>query len=263
MQLKEKYYQEGSLQHTLEKLSWPYHPIDAPSLATLIAQYATVLVTEESPSTRLSYQDVSHIANECEIDPNEHHCWWIIKDIHYQLRMLLDIPATMALMIDIINSDAAKRWQDFIWIDLWSGSGILMLAQYIHARRGKYQDMSITGIELNEHAVKASRKIIEGMGIGMIRSGDTTKRESYDFIKWKRPTIITNENLSTEWIPFRVKVNATTSTHEPFLENLWIIRELFWPNISDIQLLPLWTMLGRYLWTNQSPMKITEFLLIG
>jgi hypothetical protein len=76
--------------------------------------------------------------------------WDSLVTVRYQMRMLGDIGATLLFVSDIINRhmDTGPR-ERFLGIDLGTGTGILLTAQDILARKYGYQNRQLYGIEYN------------------------------------------------------------------------------------------------------------------
>lgn len=134
-------------------------------------------------------------------DPLEHQIY-LTK---YQLAMLWDIAKSIAIIKDIVerrqNGDSGEK---FIGLDLWSGSGILALAQYIQARRRGFRDIEITGIEGDMKAMQLSNRILASLGAGKVVPWNTADSDTYRKLGLEKDTItfISSENLPCPRHPF-------------------------------------------------------------
>jgi hypothetical protein len=200
-------------------------------LANIVSKYIVCFVLWESPLRTLSYQD--YVAKNREISTELASRSTIestIKWVRYQLEMALDIPATIEIMAEIIH-ESAKR-ASFGWIftglALWSGSGILMVAQYIWAKIAWVSTPNIIGIELDYSAQLLSDRLIWRLWIWQVVRWDSRNWELYPK---DNPEFISNENLSTRGIPFRYIKRDEQDTFEPFIENISALSDFYGANI--------------------------------
>ncbi len=239
MILKSDAYLTSSLKKDVEKLSsGEVMPIPI-ILANIISKYILAFALQESPHKILSYAEyrerLSGILETLTWDdiPSKTGVKWL----EYQLRMGLDIAATIELMADIIKNieNSKKEWENFRWLDLWSGSGILILAQYIGARRAWKWEIDIVWIEKYALAHRHSNQLLEEGKMWRVTLWDTREKANYPQLM---PHFISNENLPTNGVPFdciEFPANAippwftqSNGAFEPFIENNDILTNTYW-----------------------------------
>ncbi len=146
-----------------------------------------------------------------------------IQENWYSLSMLWDIAATVELFKEIANKEISpiKFNYEYLWLDLWAWSGILLLAQYIQAEKNNFLSISNFWLEISNSCFRTKLLVNELMFWKAVNC-DTTKEESYDFLKYSDSEIthISNETIPTVWISFwHYLMNKTPFNPDPFIEN--------------------------------------------
>jgi hypothetical protein len=134
----------------------------------------------------------------------------------YGMNMVCDFSKTLAIFREIVSWYSRAKWEErHIWYDLWSNTGILLLAQYI---RAKYQGISIEWniwIEIHKDIATRANRLISSLDAGKVVYGNTTKY-SYD----GNATFFTNENLPYQWVSFN-----KWGQIEPFFQNITRVQQ--------------------------------------
>ncbi len=146
--------------------------------------------------------------------------------VSYQLKMLLDFPKTVALVQEIISHRIWDIQDNYNGLDLWTGSGILLLAQYIQARRNWFHDYQIKniGIELSNTAASFWDSFWKKLGFWHIIHWDTSDVQTLKGLWFEFLSFVSNENL-----PYP----KACLSQEPFIENLYNLLKN-WFQLSDI-----------------------------
>lgn len=249
MILKSQYYTESSLKEDVDECSWTNRPITAAHLANIISKYIVSFALRTNPNSTLSYSEYREWTREVvETLQTREPLDWVIWEVKYQLMMVLDIPATIELMLDIIERIRELTYEgvSFRWLDIWSGSGILMLAQAIWARKSGKINIHITGIELDYRAQWLSDVLMQQLWVGVVIQWDSQDAALYSKVT---PHFLSNENLSTRWRPFSSFDDRSKKTHfEPFLENLDVLIRVYWPELfTSAWFFPAWLQVWNIL----------------
>ena len=79
-----------------------------------------------------------------------------IQNNLYSLAMLWDISATTVIFKDIINRVINKEIFDdnYLWVDLWTWSGVLLLAQFIQALRNDFSNVQNIWFDNETNVIK-------------------------------------------------------------------------------------------------------------
>lgn len=223
-----------SLETHINNLSTPEREVSVLELVNLVVKFSTHYILswiwESIPERKLKEVHVENMISEAtlclvfnfkriltsilysdmrlvkEIDD-------LSKEVWYQLKMLLDLPKTVAVMHEIISQKIPNYSDTYNGLDLWTGSWILLLGQYIQARRNWFKENKIKniGIEYHQPAVSLWNTISEKLGFWEIIWGDTRDVKTIHRTWFQHINYISNENL-----PYP-KVALFT---EPFVENL-------------------------------------------
>lgn len=85
------------------------------------------------------------------------------QDDLYPVECVIDLRSTAAIVKEIIFNDRFSSEEPFLSLDLGSGTGILLAASLIAARRKKIQEISGLGFELQEQAIIKSSKLLTSL----------------------------------------------------------------------------------------------------
>lgn len=243
-------YSETSLRHDIESLESPNVPITAVQLANIITKYIACLMGD-SVDKKMPYPllkdvlwETIRVLNSTSRSDSDS----IIKSLRYQLEMIFDIPATIETMEDIIHNTEKRRQarrQEFTWLDLWTWSWILMVAQYIWAKRSGVRNPKITGIEFEPLPQLFSNVLIRKLWIWEVKLGDVKDISIYPE---EEPDGISIELLPTTWAPFlhfRPELRWGWEDYEPFLETVSTVSKTYGRDIfARAQTFPRWLEIG-------------------
>ncbi len=159
------------------------------------------------------------------------------QDDSFPIECILDVQATAAIVKEIIFNDRFEKRQDFVGLDLGSGSGILSLAAYITSQRARIQRVLIMGMDRQQKALNKSQEMFRKVA----------PRATFQTIPAdiRRPDIMTlfeglplsswiSETISTGTVQIRIQDNDVCvprseaaqfaimldSLHDPYVEVL-------------------------------------------
>lgn len=223
-----------SMQNHIDNLSNPEKEISELEIVNLVVKFTThyilTWIWDQIPESKLTEKQVDNIISEatlCLMFDFKRIIHSILcsnmslvkemddfsKQVGYQLKMLLDFPKTIALMQEIIHQKIPRFCHTYHGLDMWTGSGILLLAQYIQARRNGFQEDRIKNIwiELDIPAAWIGNIFAKKVGFWEIISWNTCEKNTIQSLWFTYINYISNENL-----PYP-KVGLFS---EPFVENL-------------------------------------------
>lgn len=214
-------YRPGSLPDVLAALSRPETVIDGPALASLCLQYASAYVHPEGLPTRRSLDDLTGLAGQfarrrggCRSLAGQDGLRRRLLRHGFALQMLFDVPKTVHLLTAILaGADRLAPADDFLGLDLGAGTGILLVGQYLLARRCGHDRPSLWGIEVTPHVAARADALLAGLGVGRVLCGDATASAIYHNLPQTAVACLTNETLPSRGRrlykePFPV-INAT------------------------------------------------------
>lgn len=168
-----------------------------------------------------------------DLEGEERVMWYFYERNQYPLRMVMDIPSTVEVVLDIvsriINPDNFE-WS-YVWIDLGAWSWVTTLAQDIQARRNWFRRITNIWFDISEASIHFSKEVLRRLRAWDIRFWNITSPETYKglWLDWREITFITNETVpdpGTEMCPRDV-------FHDPFIQTNRVLFDQCRKNIGD------------------------------
>ncbi len=250
------YNPSRSLIHEIEILSTPETNIDIYDIINLVAKYFFAYIYTESINLKVKEEEINDIFNRfsfyCE---NAHYAKKfsfskesnIFRTSSYQLCMLWDISSTVDIIKDIITRKIDDIFWNkaYYWIDLWTGSGILLLAQYVQARRNWLipQDNTNIGIELDKNVRLLSQTLAQKVWFWKIIQWDIREQKTFNELQISSH-FVSNENLPNETNTF----GMSDDIKEPFFESIFALEDcitLEWSKFFPEQQIDLESSISR------------------
>lgn len=227
------YKEKETLVWLIEKLCDPDEPINRSEVISLIAKYFFAFIVDGSEHLPIPEKEIYRYVRKVtkaalrkapQYSPLA-RAWWnewpdeYISHCTYALSMLGDFSATLEIFLDIITRRIRDRaWnKTYRWCDLWTGSGILLLAQYIQARRNRLIPEKNIGIEIDYLPAKRANTLAQRMQFWEVTLWDVTNPKAYETLP-SDVSFISNENLPNPREPFRNRSTSGTINHEPFFD---------------------------------------------
>ncbi|WP_028574298.1 hypothetical protein [Desulfonatronovibrio hydrogenovorans] len=202
--LKPGIYSPTSLVQDIEKASCPDHLVTDQDIMNILVKYFHAYIHPGSIETVISLKEISagfdafvhrRLGSELLWDQKELRA--TLLKYGFALAMLADIPKSAAIFREIagqtLNPDEYK--DTFLGLDIGAGTGILMLAQQIAARRNRFSRMEIIGLERDQPTCERTSLIARTLRLGKVSMADARKVSSYDCLKNRPVTCVTNETL--------------------------------------------------------------------
>lgn len=236
-----------SMQNHIDNLSNPEKEISELEIVNLVVKFTThyilTWIWDQIPESKLTEKQVDNIISEatlCLMFDFKRIIHSILcsnmslvkemddfsKQVGYQLKMLLDFPKTVTLMQEIIEQKIPRFCHSYHGLDMWTWSGILLLAQHIQARRNGFQEEKITniGVELHKPAAIIGNHFSKKMGFWHIIQWNTCHPDTINWVDFPYINYVSNENLPYPKVALR---------GEPFVENLQTLIKS-WFSLTEI-----------------------------
>ncbi|WP_027721020.1 hypothetical protein [Maridesulfovibrio zosterae] len=129
-----------------------------------------------------------------------------LRQWSFSLRMLADVTKTSHIIRSIVTQNISPdllKQDEYVGLDIGTGTGILLLAQHIHARRNGFKNIVLYGIEYDKMVGLQSYKIFKELGIAEIILGDARESRSYADLTDKVLTFVSNETVAAMHQPLR------------------------------------------------------------
>ncbi|MFW5730779.1 MAG: hypothetical protein ACOCV7_03935, partial [Desulfonatronovibrionaceae bacterium] len=202
--VSEDLYQPTSLHQDIQQAFCPEQPLTDELIVNIILKYFYCYVYPGSSAQKIALSQVSllfdafvHRRQGSEVLKGREALRRDLLKYGFALAMLADVPKTAHIFREIAGRKILPQQFNhrFQGIDIGAGTGILMLAQAVAARRNSFQDLIITGIERETNTSLRTAAISSELGTGLLVSQNAVKPETYSFIDHKPVTVITNETL--------------------------------------------------------------------
>lgn len=131
----------------------------------------------------------------CKVLSNKQKLRKKLLSLSFSLAMIADICKTAHIAKDILLCSLTHTSQ-FLGIDIGSGSGILLLLQYILAKRNKFDQIYLYGIERNKNVLNKTKNFLEHLNIKVyLLNKDAKQKDIYQLFKNKKISFLCNETL--------------------------------------------------------------------
>ncbi len=160
----------------------------------------------------------------------------ILLSYGFALCMLADLPKSAHIFKSIADGTTVLDGDSFTGLDIGSGTGILMLAMSVFAKRNGFLNTSIVGIERNQLVAERTNDLMGRMGLGNVIVADAKKTDTYGFLENKKVHYVTNETLPS--------MNRSL-WKEDFIFICKTLYDGFYAQISDANFFPDAVLVGR------------------
>lgn len=233
--IKKEFYSSASLQEDLKKHSLPDARLTNVDIFNILIKYFHAYIYPESISIRLSLKEITTCFNQFIHRRLGSELLWNKSDLRkkllkygFALAMLADLPKTAHIFREIAcqSIDPRSFGYNFIGLDIGAGTGILMLAQWLCARKNNFRHIAISGIERDSDIFDRTQRIAEKLCIGHMSGKEAKNRSTYIFPDNSPVTFITNETLpgasARLWKEDFIKINKTLfDNYSPLLQSAY------------------------------------------
>lgn len=195
-------YVPGSLPDLIAMLARPEVVPDAATLCSLCLAYCHAYVYPEhfdapvslAAATVLAGQFVRRRGGSRQLAGQDALRRFLLHH-GFALQMLLDLPKTAHLLAAVLSLPLGAPMESFLGLDLGSGTGILLLGQYLLARRAGYATPFLIGIEHLAPVADRANALLTRLGVGQVIQADATQAAPYQTLPSGPIACITNETL--------------------------------------------------------------------
>ncbi len=114
------------------------------------------------------------------------------------LRVLADAPRVAHVMRAVVGQRDALRTVNgpFVGVDIGVGTGIMLLAQQIQARRNGFTDIQTLGYQADPVSGERTHDLIHSLGMGSVMLADSTREGAYNLLKGRPVSYVSNEMVA-------------------------------------------------------------------
>lgn len=179
-------YRPDSLPGLLGRLADPAEPLDGAALVSLCLQFAQAYVQPDSLGEVVSLDAATELAGRFVL---RRHGTPLLEGqdalrlflLHhgFALQMLFDLAKTAHLLAVLTADPPPARDRPFVGLDCGTGTGILLLGQYLLARRGGWRRWNLTGFERVPQVAARADLVLSRLGVGRVVLADATRPETF------------------------------------------------------------------------------------
>lgn len=225
----DSYNQDTTLNDDIQYLSDSKNAVTDQSIINIVTKYLFCYYYLNSINIKVPFSEVIHFFDTIntistqtlqkeEIVQNLDNLNGFYHAQDYSLRMAMDIASTVDIFKDIISRNIDKdpfEWR-YLWMDLWSWTWVLTLAQFIQAKRNNFDNITNIWFDLWYYTSIYSKRILELLDAWTVKHQDTTQLKLFHHIpQYQDITFITNETLCDPYLP----INWNRKFSDPFFEN--------------------------------------------
>jgi len=192
----------GALRNDFERLANPAVPMTEADVLSLLLKYFYAVLYPGSEGHAVSLEEIS-------LQLGRFYDLWseqgadgalpLPGDIGaYPLRMLADLPRTAHIFRSVANRPLppALVQDPYLGVDCGTGSGILLAAGWLQAKRNGVAETQLYGIECDTDVARRTGEVLAGLGIGTTLEADARDPAVYAGLPGGPVAYVANENVA-------------------------------------------------------------------
>lgn len=198
------FYTSESLSSDIERLCDPEHPVSDTAFLNVAVKYFFAYVHEEAYNEGVGYDEIAGLyeqfsrhqslnepTDDIEI-MNRLRQWSSV------LRVLADAPRAAHVMRAVIGQKDAPHASGgpYIGVDIGAGTGIMLLAQQIQARRNGFTDIQTLGYQTDPISGERTHDLVHSLGAGSVMLADPTRQGAYGILRGRTISYVANEMVA-------------------------------------------------------------------
>jgi hypothetical protein len=205
------FYTPDSLAQDIERLCDPDQVATNECYLNVAVKYFFAYVHDGAHEERLEYGEIAglygqfsrhHSLNEPGDDieiMNRLRQWSPV------LRALADAPRAAHVMRAVIGQRDAPRPSGshvggylgpYLGVDIGAGTGIMLLAQQIQARRNGFTDVQTLGFQADPVSGERTHDLVHSLGAGSVMLADPTREGAYNILRGRMVSYVANEMVA-------------------------------------------------------------------
>jgi len=199
-----EFYTPDSLAADIERLCDPDHQLADANYLNMAVKYFFSYVHEGAHFEDVEYGEIAslyerfsrhHSLNEPGDDieiMNRLRQWSSV------LRVLADAPRAAHVLRAVINQKDAPRYSGgpYTGVDIGAGTGIMLLAQQIQARRNGFADIQTLGFQADPVSGERTHDLVHSLGVGSVMLADPNREGAYRILQGRQVSYVANEMVA-------------------------------------------------------------------
>lgn len=196
-----KFYESASLVSDVERLCDPGERVSDADLLNLAVKYFYAYVHDGASGDRVPYDEIAGLyerfarhqsMNEPTDDietMNRLRVWSPV------LRVLADAPRAAHVMRAVIGQSDAPVFGGgpYVGVDIGAGTGIMLLALQIQARRNGFSDIQTLGFQTDPVSGERTHDLVHSLGAGSVMLADPVREGAYGVVRGRTIGFVANE----------------------------------------------------------------------
>ncbi|MFH1913254.1 MAG: hypothetical protein ABIK45_03130 [Pseudomonadota bacterium] len=201
------FYAADSLALEIERLCDPDQPVTDERLLNVAVKYFFAYVHDGAQDERVEYGAVAelyarfsrhHSLNEPGDDIEVMN---LLRQWSPVLRVLADVSRAAHVMRAVIGQRDAPRISvghcgPYVGADIGAGTGIMILAQQIQARRNGFADVHSLGFQADPVSGERTHDLVHSLRAGSVMLADPTKEGAYNLLRGRSLSYVANEMVA-------------------------------------------------------------------
>ncbi len=198
------FYSVESLSADIECLCDPSQPLSDEGFLNVAVKYFFSYVYDGAYNEKVGYDEISGLyeqfsrhqslnepGDDIEI-MNRMRQWSSV------LRVLADAPRAAHIMRAVIGQKDSPRATGgpYIGVDIGAGTGIMLLAQQIQARRNGFADIQTLGYQIDPISGERTHDLVHSLGAGSVMLADPTREGAYNILRGRPISYVANEMVA-------------------------------------------------------------------
>lgn len=197
------FYTPDALVWDVERLCDPGEPVSDTRLLNVAVKYFFAYVHEDAHRDSVPYgelaglfeqfsrhQSMNEPGDDIEV-MNRLRMWSSV------LRVLADAPRAAHVMRAVLShAETSPGCGPFVGVDIGAGTGIMLLALQILARRSGFSDIQTLGYQCDPVSGERTHDLVHSLGAGAVMLADPTRPNAFGLVRGRAVNFVANEVMA-------------------------------------------------------------------
>jgi hypothetical protein len=197
------FYTPDTLVSDVERLCDPGEPVTDARLLNVAVKYFFAYVHEDAHRDHVPYgelaglferfsrhQSMNEPGDDIEV-MNRLRMWSPV------LRVLADAPRAAHVMRAVLShADVFAGCGPFVGVDIGAGTGIMLLALQILARRSGFPDIQTLGYRCDPLSGERTHDLVRSLGVGAVMLADPARANAFGMVRGRTVNFVANEVMA-------------------------------------------------------------------
>ncbi|QJB58008.1 hypothetical protein [Pseudodesulfovibrio sp. zrk46] len=199
-----EFYSAASLAADIECLCDPLNPATDEQFLNVAVKYFFAYVHEGAHAESVGYDEIAALYEQFSRhqslnEPGDDiELMNRLRQWSSVLRVLADAPRAAHVMRAVIGQKDAPQASGgpYVGVDVGAGTGIMLLAQQIQARRNGFSDIQTLGYQTDPISGERTHDLVHTLGMGSVMLADPTREGAYNILRGRPISYVANEMVA-------------------------------------------------------------------